>query len=200
MWVEEESVIRLSNADRQNSDDVELLNLVGARAYDLCASLSSGVSFHSLLHLEIGNLVLSATACPMFAKVLGAMPSLQELHFQYLLFTNGNDKVVWDALETMDNLVRLHFIMVKGQSSFRRVPKNLKYLDTHRIGLTGENAMHLMQNLPAHSIESVMMHGFWNDFRLLESDLIQYDLLNFGHLTRMHTLHLQNVDMTAQSV
>ena len=196
MWVEEESVIRISNADRQDPAEMEILNCVANRAQELFTTIASSVSFHSLRHLEIGCLVLSPIACTMFAKIIQSMPSLQELHFQYLLFTDGNDGAVWDALEVSESLEKLRFVIVKGQSSFHRVPKNLKTLDAHRIGMTGQSAMQLMQNLPPHSIETVIMHGFWNDARFAFAEMMQYDLLNLSHLTHMHTLHLLNVDMS----
>lgn len=196
LWVEEESVLRLSSLHQQKPSDVELLSRVRGRAEVLVHEMASGPSFHSLLRLEIGNLVLSPAACETFAQVLRSMAGLQDLQLSYLVFTNHGDQTVWDTMYDMPALEKLRFVIVRGQQSFSRVPPKLKTFDVHRFGLTGSNALQVIQSLPANTIESVMMHGFWNDLRFVEADLLNYDLMRFTHLSKLDKLQLQNVDMS----
>ena len=196
LWVEEESVLRLSTLRIQKPADMELLNRVRTRAEMLVCSMAEGPSFHSLLRLEIGNLVLSQSACETFAQVLSSMTQLQDLQLSYLVFTDHGDEMVWDAMYEMPALEKLRFVIVRGQKSFHRVPKNLKSFDVHRFGLTGSNALQVINSLMPSSIETVMIHGFWNDMRFVEADLLNYDLMKFKHLFKLDKLQLQNVDMS----
>lgn len=196
LWVEEESVLRLSALRAQRPYDMELLNRVRGRAEMLVYEMATGPSFHSLLRLEIGNLVLSSDACETFAQVLGSMTRLEDLQLSYLVFTDHGDQMVWDAMYDMPALEKLRFVIVRGQQSFHRVPKKLKMFDVHRFGLTGSNALQVIQSLPPNSIETVLMHGFWNDLRFVEADLLNYDLMRFAHLSKLDKLQLQNVDMS----
>ena len=196
LWVEEESVLRLSNtSEKRTAMDLQLMATVSNRAEELVGTMVSGLLFHSLQRLEIGNLVLSPKACELFATVIGSMPMLHALQLHYMVFTNGNDGCVWDAIHSRVKLESLRIVVVKGQTSFQRVPPNLKSLDVHRIGLTGNNAVEVIRTLPVHSTESVAIHGFWNDLRAAEADLFNYNQMHFAHLATMHTLQLQDVDM-----
>lgn len=196
LWVEEESVLRLTNSsERGRASDQKLMTTVRNRAEELLVSMATGISFHSLQRLEIGNLVLSPRACELFATALLSMPALQKLQLHYLVFTDGNDRCVWDAMHASAKLENLRIVIAKGQTAFQRVPPNLKSLDVHRIGLTGANAVEVIRSLPVHSIESVMIHGFWNDLRAAETVSFNYSQMRFAHFPTMHTLQLQNVDM-----
>ena len=195
-WAEEEALMTRGSftVTRNSPHSMELMQSVEDRALGLVSSMNACM-FTSLLTLRIGNLILNPQGCIQFACALQNMPVLHQLILRFLYFTGeGDDGVVWDAMDSMPHLDDLELSMVRGQSQLRRVPSTLKRLQTHRVGLSGENAMYLMSSLPAN-IETVKMHGFWNDFSAGDSVMFQYENLNLSQLKCLHTLHLENIDM-----
>lgn len=168
-------------------------------SHSLLASRMATVSFSSLRLFHISNMVLGQDGCNSLATALEAMPQAREISLRFMAFFDANaDAAIWKALDKLPHLETLDLTCITGLTQFRRVPANLKKLNCHRINLSSAATISVLASLPRQSIREVQFHGFWDNFSLDQAtyDVQVFERMNVSALGLMHTLCLENVDMT----
>lgn len=175
------------------------LSPMQSTSHAVLASRMSTASFSSLRSFHISNMVLGRNGSKSLAQALGSMLRVQDINLRFMSFNEKNaDGVLWEALDGLKDLEALNLQCITGLSQFRRVPPNLKRLNCHRINLNSAAAISVLASLPKRSIEEVQFHGFWDNFSLDQAtyDVQVFGTMNLSSLGLVHTLCLENVDMT----